>query len=49
MLFPVRMSATPARVTAPPPDLGEHTDEVLRGLDYDRAGIEALRRDGVVA
>jgi crotonobetainyl-CoA:carnitine CoA-transferase CaiB-like acyl-CoA transferase len=47
--FPVQMSATPARVTAPPPELGEHTDEVLQGLGYDRAGIEALRRDGVVA
>jgi crotonobetainyl-CoA:carnitine CoA-transferase CaiB-like acyl-CoA transferase len=47
--FPVQMSATPARVTAPPPELGEHTDEVLQALGYDRAGIEALRRDGVIA
>jgi crotonobetainyl-CoA:carnitine CoA-transferase CaiB-like acyl-CoA transferase len=47
--FPVQMSGTPARVTAPPPELGEHTDEVLRGLGYDGAAIEALRRDGVVA
>jgi formyl-CoA transferase len=27
--FPVKMSATPARVRRPPPVLGEHTDEVL--------------------
>ena len=47
--FPVQMSATPARVVAPPPELGEHTDEVLRGLGYDGAAIAAFRRDGVVA
>ena len=28
--------------------LGEHTGELLRGLGYDDAAIEALRRDGVV-
>ena len=47
--FPVQMSGTPARVTAPPPELGEHTDEILQGLGYDGVGIEDLRRDGVVA
>jgi crotonobetainyl-CoA:carnitine CoA-transferase CaiB-like acyl-CoA transferase len=47
--FPVQMSATPARVTVPPPELGEHTDDVLRELDYEPAAIAALRRDGVVA
>jgi crotonobetainyl-CoA:carnitine CoA-transferase CaiB-like acyl-CoA transferase len=47
--FPVRMSATPGRVVAPPPELGEHTDAVLRGLGYDADAIAAFRRDGVVA
>jgi crotonobetainyl-CoA:carnitine CoA-transferase CaiB-like acyl-CoA transferase len=47
--FPVRLSATPGRVRTPPPELGEHTDDVLHGLGYDAAAIAAYRRDGVVA
>jgi crotonobetainyl-CoA:carnitine CoA-transferase CaiB-like acyl-CoA transferase len=47
--FPVRMSATPGRVVSPPPELGEHTDQVLGGLGYDPAAIAGFRRDGVVA
>ena len=47
--FPVQMSGTPARVATPPPELGEHTDELLRELGYDGAAILAFRRDGVVA
>lgn len=33
---------------SPPPLLGEHTDEVLRGLGYDDEAIAALRERGAV-
>ena len=46
---PVRFSATPARSGRPPPRLGEHTDEVLRGLLGLSAGeLDGLRSRGVV-
>ncbi len=34
--------------TAAPPQLGEHTDDILAELGYDSRGIERLRRDQVV-
>jgi crotonobetainyl-CoA:carnitine CoA-transferase CaiB-like acyl-CoA transferase len=46
---PVRLSATPGRVVAPAPLLGEHTDEVLRerlGLAGDQ--IAGLRERGAI-
>jgi crotonobetainyl-CoA:carnitine CoA-transferase CaiB-like acyl-CoA transferase len=33
----------------PPPLLGQHTREVLRGLGYTAKRIEALARSGVIA
>src|SRR5690606_13446971 len=46
---PIRYSRTPIRYEAPPPLLGQHTDEVLRALlGKQEAEIEALRSRGVI-
>jgi len=44
----VGLSRTPARIATAPPELGEHTAEVLEELGYSRAGIEALRQKKVI-
>jgi crotonobetainyl-CoA:carnitine CoA-transferase CaiB-like acyl-CoA transferase len=46
--IPVRLSGTPPAVLRPPPELGEHTDEILRELGYSDAEIGAVRREGAV-
>jgi len=46
--IPVRLSGTPPSVRRHPPELGEHTDEVLRELGYSKEEIAALRRDGAL-
>jgi crotonobetainyl-CoA:carnitine CoA-transferase CaiB-like acyl-CoA transferase len=38
---PVRLSATPVLYRLPPPLLGEHSVEILRGLDYSSEEIVA--------
>ena len=45
---PVTLSRTPSRVVAHPPALGEHTDDVLREIGFDDAGIARLKSDGIV-
>jgi len=46
---PIHLSAVeePAEYR-PTPELGQHTEEVLKGLGYDAAGIAGLRERGVV-
>ncbi len=44
----VGLSRTPARIATAPPEIGEHTAEVLAELGYSEAAIETLRRKKVV-
>ena len=46
---PIKMSVTPVRCDLPPPLLGQHTGEVLRGvLAYTKTQIEDLRRHSAI-
>jgi crotonobetainyl-CoA:carnitine CoA-transferase CaiB-like acyl-CoA transferase len=46
---PMRFSETPVEHNAPPPTLGEHTEEILRRvLKLGDAQIAKLRADGIV-
>jgi len=47
MAMPVSFDAAPRRVNRPPPQLGEHTAEILAGLGYDAAAVDQLQREGV--
>jgi formyl-CoA transferase len=44
----VFLEGTPGRVRGPQPGAGEHTDEVLTSLGYQKADLARLRADGVI-
>lgn len=43
---PLKLSATPPQVTRLPPNLGQHSAEILREVGYGEADIEALLATG---
>ncbi len=45
---PVKLSETPAQVLRGAPEVGEHTDEILRELGYDDDDIARFRAEGAV-
>jgi crotonobetainyl-CoA:carnitine CoA-transferase CaiB-like acyl-CoA transferase len=46
--LPVSLSRTAGRISRRAPQLGEHTDEILRELGYDDDGVAALREIGAI-
>ena len=46
--LPISLSETPARVSDPAPDPGQHTDAVLRGFGFSDEAIAELRSEGVI-
>lgn len=46
--FPSKFSATPAQIRSPAPLFGQHTDEVLGGLDMTTDELASLRAAGCI-
>ena len=45
---PFSISRTPSAIVAPPPDIGQHTEEVLKEFGYGDQEIAALRQSNAI-
>jgi crotonobetainyl-CoA:carnitine CoA-transferase CaiB-like acyl-CoA transferase len=46
--FPVKLSETPALIQMPPPELGEHTEEVLLKAGFSKEEINKFSQEGAI-
>ncbi|WP_425407899.1 CaiB/BaiF CoA transferase family protein [Hyphococcus sp.] len=46
--LPIDFSALDAGVSGRPPQLGEHTEEILKSIGYDDKTLAAMRKDSVI-
>ena len=46
--IPIKLSDTPGEIRTAPPTLGQHSDEILRGLGYTNEQIAAMRAAGAI-
>ncbi len=44
----MKLSRTPSQLVAPPPALGQHTDQVLKEFGYSAKQIAALRKANAI-
>jgi len=45
---PIKLSKTTAENTMPAPKLGEHTEEIVKGLGYSESDIQAMKASGAI-
>jgi formyl-CoA transferase len=45
---PIKLSRTPAEFKTRAPDLGEHTDQIMRDLGYSEEAIAAMKKAGII-
>jgi crotonobetainyl-CoA:carnitine CoA-transferase CaiB-like acyl-CoA transferase len=45
---PIKFSDTPGEIRTPAPEIGEHTEEILKKLGYKVKEIEQLRKQGII-
>ncbi|MBI2853857.1 MAG: CoA transferase [Chloroflexi bacterium] len=46
--IPIKLSDTPGKIRSLPPELGQHTEEILQGLGYGQDAINAMRCRGII-
>jgi crotonobetainyl-CoA:carnitine CoA-transferase CaiB-like acyl-CoA transferase len=46
--LPVKLSENGCSIKLPPPVLGEHSEEILRGLGYNQDEIKSMKEKGII-